>query len=107
MLAETDVINMVSRGISTADILKGIHLSMAGRYIKLLRAIGATSPVAITGGLAMDVGLAEALEERAREDGAAIKVLTHPHSIFAGALGAALWGGFRHRVLSRRAEPRN
>ncbi len=107
VLAETDVINMVSRGISTADILKGIHLSMAGRYIKLLRAIGATSPVAITGGLAMDVGLTEALEERAREDGAAIKVLTHPHSIFAGALGAALWGGFRHRVLSRRAEPRN
>ena len=41
VLAETDVINMVSRGISTADILKGIHLSMAGRYIKLLRSIGA------------------------------------------------------------------
>jgi benzoyl-CoA reductase subunit D len=107
VLAETDVINMVSRGISTSDILKGIHLSMAGRYIKLLRAIGAESPVAITGGLAMDVGLAEALEERAREEGAAIKVLTHPHSIFAGALGAALWGGFRHRVLSRRKEPQN
>ena len=107
VLAETDVINMVSRGISTSDILKGIHLSMAGRYIKLLRAIGAASPVAITGGLAMDVGLAEALEEKAREEGAAIKVLTHSHSIFAGALGAALWGGFRHRVLSRRADPRN
>ncbi|MGA8075473.1 MAG: benzoyl-CoA reductase subunit D [Candidatus Acidiferrales bacterium] len=107
VLAETDVINMVSRGISTSDILKGIHLSMAGRYIKLLRAIGAESPVAITGGLAMDVGLAEALEERAREEGAAIKVLTHPHSIFAGALGAALWGGFRHRVLSRRTEPQD
>jgi benzoyl-CoA reductase subunit D len=107
VLAETDVINMVSRGISTSDILKGIHLSMAGRYIKLLRAIGAKSPVAITGGLAMDVGLAEALEERARDEGAAIKVLTHPHSIFAGALGAALWGGFRHRVLSRRTGPQS
>ena len=30
VLAETDVINMVSRGITTPDILKGIHLSMAG-----------------------------------------------------------------------------
>ena len=107
VLAETDVINMVSRGISTSDILKGIHLSMAGRYIKLLRAIGAESPVAITGGLAMDVGLVEALEEKASEDGAALKVLTHPHSLFAGALGAALWGGFRHRVLARRAEIQN
>ena len=28
VLAETDVINMVSRGIATPDILKGIHLSM-------------------------------------------------------------------------------
>ena len=31
VLAETDVINMVSRGIARNDILKGIHLSMAGR----------------------------------------------------------------------------
>ena len=30
VLAETDVINMVSRGISASNILKGIHLSMAG-----------------------------------------------------------------------------
>ena len=35
VLAETDVINMVSRGISTSNILKGIHQSMAGRYLKL------------------------------------------------------------------------
>ena len=33
VLAETDVINMVSRGIRTRDILKGIHLSMAGRFV--------------------------------------------------------------------------
>jgi len=103
VLAETDVINMVSRGISTSDILKGIHLSMAGRYIKLLRAIGAESPVAITGGLALDVGLAQAVEEKAREEGSPIQVLTHPQSIFAGALGAALWGGHRHRILARRS----
>jgi benzoyl-CoA reductase subunit D len=107
VLAETDVINMVSRGISTADILKGIHLSMAGRYIRLLRAIGAESPVAITGGLALDTGLAQALEEKARDEGAAIQVLTHPQSIFAGALGAALWGGFRHRVLAQCAQTPN
>ena len=37
VLAETDVINMVSRGISASNILKGIHLSMAGRLAKLLR----------------------------------------------------------------------
>jgi benzoyl-CoA reductase subunit D len=103
VLAETDVINMVSRGISTADILKGIHLSMAGRYVKLLRSIGATGSVALTGGLAADVGLVHAIEETLEKENLPLKVLTHPHSIFAGALGAALWGAYRHRVLEQRA----
>ncbi len=103
VLAETDVINMVSRGITTADILKGIHLSMAGRYVKLLRAIGATGSVALTGGLAADVGLARAMQETMAKENLQLKILTHPHSIFAGALGAALWGAYRHRVLAQRA----
>lgn len=103
VLAETDVINMVSRGISTADILKGIHLSMVGRYLKLLRAINAEEHVLITGGLAADEGLAEAMREQAAEAAMGLTIHTHPNSIYAGALGAALWGGFRHRVLARRA----
>ena len=104
VLAETDVINMVSRGISRNDILKGIHLSMAGRYIKLLRAIGASGDVAITGGLASDIGLTRALEEKIAEEKLEMRVRTHADSIYAGALGAALWGAYRHRVLARRAE---
>ncbi|MFQ5818333.1 MAG: benzoyl-CoA reductase subunit D [Terriglobia bacterium] len=104
VLAETDVINMVSRGISTADILKGIHLSMAGRYVKLLRSIGAEGHVGITGGLAADIGLAQALQEKANEEKLNLEIHTHPLSIYAGALGAALWGGYRHRVLARRAQ---
>ena len=103
VLAETDVINMVSRGISTPDILKGIHLSMAGRYVKLLRSIEAEGDVALTGGLAADIGLAQALREKAREEGMDLTVHTHPWSIHAGALGAALWGAYRHRMLARRA----
>jgi benzoyl-CoA reductase subunit D len=104
VLAETDVINMVSRGIRTPDILRGIHLSMAGRYVKLLQASGAVGDVLITGGLAADEGLASALRERAAAEKLEINVRTHPQSIFAGALGAALWGAFRHQVLSRRAQ---
>jgi benzoyl-CoA reductase subunit D len=103
VLAETDVINMVSRGITPADILKGIHLSMAGRFVKLLRAIGATGDIALSGGLAADIGLAEAIREKIAEDGIDMTVHTHPDSVHAGAIGAALWGAYRHRVLARRA----
>jgi benzoyl-CoA reductase subunit D len=102
VLAETDVINMVSRGISTPDIVRGIHLSMAGRYIKLLQAVAAEGDVLITGGLAADDGLSSALAERATAEKLPVAIRTHPDSIFAGALGAALWGAFRHRVLARR-----
>lgn len=103
VLAETDVINMVSRGISTADILKGIHLSMAGRFVRLLQAIGVEGDVLVTGGLSADEGLAEATEERAQAAKLNVRIHTHPHSIHAGALGAALWAAFRHEVLARRA----
>jgi len=64
VLAETDVINMVSRGIATTDILKGIHLSMASRLVKLLKVTGITKgTVLLTGGLALDAGLLAALQE--------------------------------------------
>lgn len=105
VLAETDVINMVSRGIRTADILKGIHLSMAGRYLKLLRSIGAEGTVAITGGLAADVGLARALREKAAEEKLGMDIVTDGRAIWAGALGAALWGAYRHEVLASRGAP--
>jgi benzoyl-CoA reductase subunit D len=101
VLAETDVINMVSRGISAPNILKGIHLSMAARLSKLLKSIGATSGVVmLTGGLALDKGLVAALEE----DIANIKdmkctVRSHADSIYAGAIGAALWGAYRFERL--------
>ncbi len=103
VLAETDVINMVSRGIKTPDILKGIHVSMAGRYLKLLRAIGAEGTVAITGGLSADTGLAQALREKIESEKLNMTVVTDPRAIYAGALGAALWGAFRQEVLSRRS----
>ncbi len=103
VLAETDVINMVSRGITAPNILKGIHLSMAGRLAKLLKAIGmADGTVMVTGGLALDQGLIAALEEEiGKIRGIAVQVRTHPDSIYAGAIGAALWGAFRHEKLAR------
>jgi benzoyl-CoA reductase subunit D len=100
VLAETDVINMISRGITTANILKGIHIAMASRLVKLLKSIKAREgSVLVTGGLAVNEGLIQALEEQVIEQKLKVKVLSHPDSIFAGAIGAALWGAFRHDKL--------
>jgi len=106
VLAETDVINMVSRGITTADILRGVHESMAERFARLLRSLAFEGPVFVSGGLASDVGLIgalrDALARKAEQDGRAREVVTHPDSIYAGALGAAIWGAFRARKLGAR-----
>ncbi|MCA8973700.1 MAG: benzoyl-CoA reductase subunit D [Planctomycetes bacterium] len=102
VLAETDVINMVSRGISIPNILKGIHLSMAGRYLKLLTSAGAKGAVLVTGGLARDTGLHQAMVESAAAAKADIDIRIHPDSVMAGAIGAALWGAFRSRKLAEK-----
>ncbi len=102
VLAETDVINMVSRGITGPNILKGIHLSMAGRLSKLLKAVGVTKGVVMmTGGLALDKGLVAALEEDiGKMKDMKTVVRSHPDSIYAGAIGAALWGAYRFEKLA-------
>jgi benzoyl-CoA reductase subunit D len=102
VLSETDVINMVSRGITTPNILRGIHESMALRFVRLLASIGAAGVVLVTGGLAGDRGLTEALQDGLAAEKAptgTLKVTSHPQSIFAGAIGAALCGAFRTRKL--------
>ncbi len=104
VLAETDVINMVSRGIKTEDILKGIHLSMAGRLVKLLSAAKVTETVVLTGGLASDSGLRAALIETLIEQDRHFDVRMHDDSIMAGAIGAAFWGAYRHRILTERGD---
>jgi benzoyl-CoA reductase subunit D len=101
VLAETDVINMVSRGIATPDVLKGIHLSMASRIVKLLKVTGIREGRAlVTGGLALDSGLVAALQEEMVNEKVAVTVVSHSDSIYAGAIGAALWGAFRHARLA-------
>jgi benzoyl-CoA reductase subunit D len=103
VLAETDVINMVSRGLSAANILRGIHDSMAGRFARLLQSLGVEGAVFVSGGLAADDGLAAALQSAlsagGARRGAALEVVRHPLSGFAGAIGAAIWGGFRREKV--------
>jgi len=102
VLAETDVINMVSRQISAANILRGIHESMADRLVKLLRATKVTEGmVLLTGGLALDQGLLSAISDSIEKQKLQVRAESHPDSLYAGAMGAAIWGAFRHEKLAR------
>jgi benzoyl-CoA reductase subunit D len=108
VLAETDVINMVSRGMGTGEILRGIHMSIAGRLVRLLRSAGAEHIVALSGGMALDDGLVAMLADLlTKEQGKAknplppLTVVTHPKSALAGAIGGAILGAYRFDQLER------
>ena len=55
----------------------------------------------VTGGLAADEGLTacvgEALDKLKL---GTVEIRTHPDSVHAGAIGAALWGAYRHERLT-------
>jgi benzoyl-CoA reductase subunit D len=110
VLAETDVINMVSRGLTTGDILRAIHLSIGGRLVRLLRSAGAEGVVALSGGLAKDEGLVQVLRELVDKEQVkgkkrllpSISLETHDLAPFNGALGAALLGAYRFDQLQKK-----
>jgi benzoyl-CoA reductase subunit D len=102
VLAETDVINSVSRGIETANIIKGIHLSIANRIVRLITKLRAESPIVLVGGMAKNAGMVEAVKELANEHKQNYEIITHPDAIYSGAIGAAIWGGYRYNKLKEK-----
>lgn len=100
VLAETDVINLVSKGLSTPNIVKGINISIAQRVVKLLSSLKAESPIVLAGGMGMNAGMIQAITELSAENKKNnLQFISHPDAIYSGAIGAALWGGFRYLKL--------
>ncbi len=87
VLAETEIINHVSAGITVQDILRGIHESLAERAGALLKRVAMNDRLTLIGGVARQAGIAKALEERLK-----VKVSIPPDCDFVCALGAALLG---------------
>ena len=87
VLAETEIINHVSAGISVQDILRGIHESLADRAGALLKRVEMKSELTLIGGVARQAGIARALEDRLK-----VKVNIPEDCDFICALGAALLG---------------
>lgn len=103
VLSETDVINMVARGIDTSDIVKGIHLTLSDRVLKMLSRVKAESPVILTGGMGTDLGLLSTLKETVKDKNLSYDINSHKDAVFAGSLGAAILGGFRYERLEEAA----
>jgi predicted CoA-substrate-specific enzyme activase len=87
VLAESEIINHITQGQSTENIIRGIHDSLASRAQTLLRKVNFGSQLTFVGGVAKQRGMKKALEETLK-----VKVHVPKEPQFTAVLGAALWG---------------
>jgi predicted CoA-substrate-specific enzyme activase len=85
VFAESEVISLISKGESRENIIAGIHDAIASRVAALAKRVGVAPPVMMTGGVAKNVGVVRALEQRLDT---VIEVLETAQ--VNGAIGAAL-----------------
>ncbi len=87
VFAESEVLSWLGKGKKIEDILLGVHQSIASRSVGLLRRVGIEDQVTFTGGVAKNIGMISALEEKI-----GLKLNVSEDSHYMGALGAALFG---------------
>ncbi|MDO8141557.1 MAG: acyl-CoA dehydratase activase, partial [Candidatus Brocadiales bacterium] len=85
VFAESEVVSLIGADHKTADICKGLHLSIAKRITAQLKRIGLEEEIVMTGGVAKNIGVVTELESSL---GCKIRISEEPQ--INGALGAAL-----------------
>ncbi len=94
---ESEVINLVNDEVPTTSIVQGLHHAVASRVAALVKRVGIVEDVVITGGVAKNGGVVDALERILGK-----KLAQFPDSVdpqIMGAVGAAVIAG---EVFSRR-----
>lgn len=86
VFAESEVISQLAQGTDKCDIINGIHKSVAGRVAGLAHRVGVQDDVVMTGGVAQNSGVVNALQEQLGHT-----IHTSPLTQYVGALGAALF----------------
>jgi len=85
VFAESEVISLIAKGVQRENIIAGIHESISARVAAMVQRTGLKTPVMMTGGVAKNIGVVQALEKKM---GQPIEV--SPLSQMTGAIGAAL-----------------
>ncbi|WBY63932.1 acyl-CoA dehydratase activase [Thermocaproicibacter melissae] len=87
VFAESEVISLIAQNKEKADIAKGVHRAIAGKACSLLSRVGGEPTYMMTGGVAKNQGVVQAVEEKL---GAKLFLCKDPEIV--GAVGAALFG---------------
>ncbi len=86
VFAESEIIGLISTGISIPNIINAVHISIAKRIRNLISAINVVPILVFTGGVAKNSGMLTAIEKLMK-----IKIETPQDSSLTGAIGAAIF----------------
>jgi predicted CoA-substrate-specific enzyme activase len=86
VFAESEVISRLSAKTAVADVVAGIHASIASRVSGLVKRGGLQQQVVMTGGVAQNHGVIRAMERKL-----GVPIIACPECQLTGALGAALF----------------
>jgi predicted CoA-substrate-specific enzyme activase len=85
VFAESEVISLIAHGVAVQSILRGLHRALIKRILAMIRTVGLTPPLMLSGGVVRNPAIAKMLEE---ETGEQVVLPRYPQLM--GAYGAAL-----------------
>jgi (R)-2-hydroxyacyl-CoA dehydratese activating ATPase len=86
VFAESEVISLLAHGVAVPSILRGLHRSLIKRIYAMIRTVGLTPPLMLSGGVVQNAAIRYMLEQ---ETGEMVMLPQHPQLM--GAHGAALF----------------
>ena len=84
VFAESEIVSLIGQGVDKNRIIRGLIYSIVSKMTSMIERIGLEEPVCMTGGVAKNLGVVNALEEKL---GVRINIPDEPQ--ITGALGAA------------------
>lgn len=91
VFAESEVISLITKGISREEIAMAIHKTIAKRVVSMLKKVSLEEDIVFAGGCASNP-----LLKRLIEKDTAKKIITPKYHNLAGALGAAIYAKQHH-----------
>jgi len=85
VFAESEVISLISKGEKRENIIAGIHEAIAARTVAMDNRVGFKPGIMMTGGVAKNIGVVRALEQKIAHD-----IAVSDKSQVTGAIGAAI-----------------
>ena len=86
VFAESEVVSLVAQSKAVPDIVHGLNNSVASKISSLVRRVGAEESFMMTGGVAQNAGVVDAIERKLQT-----KLYISDKAQLCGALGAALF----------------